>query len=490
MKKILGLFAVVLVVFLGVLVFRGIRLGGSLEPIERVEIEVDEERIAGHLAEAIRFRTISPGPPAVRDPAPFEAFISWAASAYPEVHSSLELDRIGGLSLLFTWPGRNPDAAPILLTAHYDVVPVNPGSESDWSHPPFAGVVEDGVVWGRGALDDKGAVIALLEAVTALLEEGFEPERTIYIAFGHDEEIGGAEGAGAIVDHLLMRGVRPEWSLDEGSYILEGILPGLAAPVASINVAEKGYLTIELVARGQGGHSSMPPGETAVGTLARAITRLQDNPMPGGLDGLTGEFFEALAAEMPLLARIAVANRWLFGGLIEQQLGGLGSANAMLRTTTAPTMLVGSIKENVLPTEAIGTVNFRLHPRDRVEDVLEHVRTVVDDDRVEIRVSRAGNEASAVSSTESQGFRDIAQSAQEVHGPMIVAPGLTVGGTDSRHWSRVAIDAYRFNPMRVGSEDIAGFHGTDERMTVENLAQGTRSYIRLIELAAGDPGRP
>lgn len=485
MKKILGALGAVVAVLAVVLVVRALLVGASPLEAERVSIPLDEQGIASRLSEAIRFETISPGPPAVRDPKPFEEYIEWLAEAYPLVHEKLSLERIADLSLLYRWPGSDPKAAPVLITAHYDVVPVNPDSLGDWTHPAFAGEIAEGYVWGRGALDDKGAMIAMLEAATVLLEDGFTPGPTVYLAFGHDEELGGEEGAAGIAEHLRQQGVQLAWSLDEGSFVIEGVYPGVDVPVASINVAEKGYVTLDLVARGKGGHSSMPPSETAVGTLANAIVRLQENPMPGGISGVTADSLDALAGHMPFTLRVLFANRWLFGSLLEGQLGSTGAANATLRTTTAPTMLEGSIKENVLPTEAIGTVNFRIHPRDTADDVIAHVERVVDDDRVEVRVRRMGREASAVSSTESQGYQAIARSIAEVFGPVAAIPGITVGGTDSKHYGSVADDAYRINPMVVGLDDTAGFHGTDERLSIENLAQGTRAYMQIIRNAGG-----
>lgn len=486
MKKVIGIAGAVVLILGIVIVVRTLLAGRSSVEATPVEIGLDEYALAERLSEAIRFETISPNPPASIDPEPFRRYIEWLEAAYPLVHERLSLERIADLSLLYTWRGSDAEAAPILITAHYDVVPVNPESVPDWTHPPFAGEVADGYVWGRGALDDKGAMIAILEAATLLLEEGFTPGPTVYLAFGHDEEIGGDEGAAGIAEHLREQGVQLAWSLDEGSFLIRGVYPGVDVPVASINVAEKGYITLDLVARGEGGHSSMPPAETAVGTLARALVRLQDAPMPGGISGVTGDSLDALAGHMPFGLRLLFANRWLFGGLLESQLGSSGAANATLRTTIAPTMLEGSIKENVLPTEAIGTVNFRLHPRDSAEDVMEHVTRVIGDERVEVRVRRAGREASSVSSAESSGYEIIGRSLAEVFGPIAVIPGLTIGGTDSRHYGSVADDAYRINPMVVGLEDTAGFHGTNERLSLENLAQGTRAYAQIIRNAGGD----
>ena len=484
-KKIL-LSAVVLLAVLGaILLARTLMLAAPVAAEAPSSMRaVDGDAVAGRMAEAIRFRTISHQDPAAFDPAPFEDFVAWVESTYPSVSRVFSREIVNDHSLLYTWEGSDPQLAPILLTGHHDVVPVIPGTEAKWTHPPFGGVLADGYAWGRGALDDKSAVIALLEAATLLVDEGFRPARTVYLAFGHDEEIGGRNGAGGIVALLRSRGVHLAWSLDEGSFLLSGLLPGLEVPVASINVAEKGYVSIDLVATGVGGHSSMPPRQTAVGVLAAAIVALEAEPMPGGIEGLSDEMFDALAPYLPFAQRIVVANRWLFGGILESILSAVPTANAMIRTTTAPTMLSGSIKENVLPIEAVGTVNFRLHPRDTVDDVIAHVTSVVDDERVEVRPRGTGGPASDVSSATSEGFSAIGRAVRIVEPAAIVIPGLTIGGTDSRHYGQIADDAYRFNPMVVTTDDIAGFHGTNERISIENLVRGTRIYARIIELAA------
>jgi carboxypeptidase PM20D1 len=461
------------------------------EAIPIVEVAVDEDRLGQNLSAAIRFRTISNQPPTPMDPAPFEGFIDWLNATYSEVANKLKQERLGGYSLLFTWQGTNPDLKPILLTGHYDVVPIIPGTEELWTHPPFSGDITDGVVWGRGALDDKSAVIAMLDAATLLLNEGFQPERTIYFSFGHDEEIGGNNGAGSVVDHLANQGVQLLWSLDEGSFLLQGMLPGVEGFVAPINVAEKGYMNLDIVAKAKGGHSSVPPRQTAVGRLADAIIKLQDSPLPGGLTGVSAEMFDILGRHMPFGQRMIFANQWLFGGLLEQILGDVDFANAMMRTTTAPTMLSASVKENVLPIEAIARVNFRLHPRDTVETVHAHVNEAVGNEYIEVRVgATAGGPASAVSSWTAQGYTDISRSIREIYGDAIITPGLMVAGSDTKHYGRIADDSYRFNPVAISQQDMSGFHGTNENISVENLVRATKTYVRLMIIAAGGRKNP
>ncbi len=456
--------------------------------VEPQTISVDEAAIAGHLAEAIRFRTVSHQRADEFEADQFEGFIAWAEATYPEVHQTMDLSRHGNYTLLYRWRGRDATLAPILLTAHYDVVPVIPGSEADWRHPPFAGVIDDDIIWGRGALDDKSAVVAQFEAATHLLRAGFEPQRTIYFSFGHDEEIGGSQGAGSVTSHLAAQGVQLAWSLDEGSFLFDGLLPGVEPLLAAINVAEKGSVTLQVVALSAGGHSSMPPKQTAVGMLARAIIKLEDNPVPGGLSGLGAQMFDTASRHMSFTYRMLFANQWLFGAILEERLSAVNFSNAMLRTTTAPTMLTGSVKVNVLPIEAIATVNFRVHPRDTVASVVAHVRSVVESENVEVRIAEgSGRAASAVSSWEAPGYAVIEQAIREVYGEVVVTPGLMIAGSDSRHYGKVADNAYRFNPMVVTQEDITGFHGTNEKIGVRNLAQGVRTYVRVLTLGgSGD----
>jgi carboxypeptidase PM20D1 len=312
-----------------------------------------------------------------------------------------------------------------------------------------------------------------------MLANGERPERTIYVSFGHDEEIGGEHGAGAVVESLRAEGVRLAWSLDEGSFVLRDIFPGVEVPLAVINTAEKGMLTLELIARGQGGHSSMPPVRTAVGELAEAIVRLQEDPLPGGIEGLAAATFDALGPHMPPGQRMLFANRWLFGPLLERELGRVAFTNAMLRTTIAPTMLSGSPKANVLPIEAVATVNFRIHPRDSVEGVVAHVRQAVANDAIEIRQTES-REPSAVSDHASEGFALIGQAVVQEFGPLVVAPGLMVAASDTRHYGQIAENAFRFNPMIVTQDEVAGFHGTNERISTEGMLKGVRSYVRLL----------
>jgi len=443
-----------------------------------VEVELNEAALAERLSQSIQFQTISFQSPELKDQSQFSAFIDWVHTSYPRVHQSLDYIQLND-TMLYRWPGSDASLQPILVTGHYDVVPVIPGSESQWQQPPFSGAIVDGLIWGRGALDDKSGVLGILEAVTYLLDAGHQPQRTVYLSFGHDEEIGGREGAAAVAAYLKDQGVQLAWSLDEGSFIFDGLIAGVDSLVAAINVAEKGSITLDIVAAAEGGHSSMPPQTSAITDLARAITQLEEHPVPGGLEGLAADMFDNISRHMPFVPRVFFANQWLFGGLINDQLSGAPTTNAMLRTTTAPTMLSGSVKTNVLPIEAVATVNFRIHPRDSMDSIESYVIDLVASDSISVH-RRGGADASAVSDWKAPGFAIIAQSMREIHGDIPVAPGLMIAASDSRHYGKVADNAYRFNPIRLTPELLTGFHGTNEKIAVADYAQGVRGYIRII----------
>ncbi len=446
--------------------------------VSQVDIQLDEAELAANLAAAIRFKTVSYQASNGKQNQQFSGFIDWVIATYPEVNEALELTLVNQ-SMLYKWQGSDDTLQPILITGHYDVVPVIPGSETKWQQPPFSGKIVDGIIWGRGALDDKSGVVGILQAVSYLLAQDFQPQRTVYLSFGHDEEIGGRNGAGAITALLKEQEVQLAWSLDEGSFVFDGIFPGLDTLMASINVAEKGSITLDIVATAPGGHSSMPPQNNAVSDLAKAITKLQDNPVPGGLGGLSTAMFDNVSRYMPFTLRGLFANQWLFGPVIDQQLSASATTNAMLRTTTAPTMLSGSVKTNVLPIEAIATVNFRIHPRDNMQSIEDYVSQLVASETITVR-RRGGINASAVSDWTAKGYENIAQSVREVYGDIAVAPGLMIAGSDSKHYAQVADNAYRFNPFVLASEDLTGFHGSNEKISVTNFAQGVRGYIQII----------
>ena len=447
-------------------------------------MEVKVEEAAWRLAEALRIETISHSDPSLMDGEAFLAMHDYLAATFPRAHEALTREPVNNYSLLYTWPGSDPNLRPLLLLAHLDVVPVEPGTELSWSHPAFGGVVDDGYIWGRGAIDDKVSALGIMEAVEALLASGFAPKRTILIAFGHDEELGGANGAGVIAALLESLNVRPLFSLDEGGYILDGVLPGLPAASAMIATAEKGYLSLRLTARGAEGHSSMPPPQTALGRVAAAIYRLESSPFALRMSPPVVGMIDHLAPEMEFPAGVFMSNRRLFGGTIMDRASRSPVLNALLRTTTAATMARAGVKDNVLPSEARAVINFRILPGDTVDSVTRHVVETIDDALVQVEPMLA-SEPSAVADSDGPEYDLLHRTVREVFPNVLVAPMLSIGGTDSRHYARVVDNAYRFAPIYLENADLKMIHGIDERISVDNYRDLIRFYARLMENAAG-----
>ena len=447
---------------------------------------ISSERGAQNLAAAIRFRTITvaPGDPRPGQEEPWIQLHQWLEETYPAAHAAMQKELVPGtLTLLYTWAGSDPTLKPILLMAHQDVVPVNIGTEGDWTGAPFEGEIIDGYIYGRGTIDDKGSLVALMEAAEALAGSGFQPRRTVYFMFGHDEEVSGS-GAEAGIALLKARGIEPEMALDEGFMIVDPS-PLTGKPMGFIGIAEKGYLTLEIIATGQGGHSSTPPRDSAAVRLARAVVALDDNQMKADFSKPpVSDLFRSAANDMPFLQKMAFANLWLFEGMIDQQMSGIPAGNAMIRTTTAPTMLAGSAKENVLAQRASAMVNFRIHPNNTEEDILDHVRTVTAGiEGIEIKVGQQGirgEGASPVSPTDNLAYAVLASVAEATSGGAPAAPGLVLGATDARYASAITPNVYRFAPAIMSPEDLTGFHGTNERLAVENMGRLATGYAQII----------
>jgi carboxypeptidase PM20D1 len=480
-RTALVLLAVAALVLSGALFWRAYATTEAARP-ELVTIArgVDMGAAVQRLGEALRAQTVSHGeaPPSVA----FEQLRQLLRRSFPRVHASLHLETVNEHSLLYTWPGIDERAPGVLLMAHQDVVPAA-DEQGRWKHPPFAGTVAEGFVWGRGAWDDKGRLMAQLEAVESLLEQGVQPSRTVYLAFGHDEEVGGAQGAKAIAELLHSRGVRLQFVLDEGLVVTDGVIAGAQRPVALIGVAEKGYATLRVRATGDAGHSSMPPSRTAIGQLSRALAAIDEHPMPARLAGVAADMFSTLAPEMGATRRVMLANLWLFGPLVQRALEKTPSSNAMLRTTTALTVVRGGLAPNVLPGSAEALVNYRLLPQDSAQDVLAHVQQIVAPHQVDVELLPGGSAASPISPIDAPAYRLIRASLWEAFGDVAVAPGLLVGGTDARYMTRLTDHVYRFSPVRARPDDLARIHGDNERLSVRNYEEMIVFYQRLLTRA-------
>jgi carboxypeptidase PM20D1 len=450
-------------------------------------VSIDGKSVAERLGLAVQYKTISYNEPDKFDAAAFTGLHRLFETLYPQVHKKLKREIINEYSLLYTWEGKNPDLKPIMLISHLDVVPAETGEDSGWTYPPFSGEIADGFVWGRGTLDIKSGVVGVLEAVEYLLKQDFEPERTVYLGFGHDEEVGGINGATAIAELLHSRGVSPGSLLDEGGNVIEGFLPGVEEPIGLVGISEKGYMSLRLAVDVDGGHSSMPAQETAIGILSRAVARLEANPMPAHLEVI--EFLMSyLGSALPFFQRMLFANTWLFGGLLKKKLPESNVMNASIRTTTAPTIFNAGVKDNVLPGKAEAVVNFRLLPGDDLRSVYELILAIIDDERVKVSPlegetleGNSGWDPSPVADTESPYFLRLSRLIKEAYPGSMVAPYLVLGGTDARHYTLVTKNTLRFTPVKIEKDDLQRIHGVDERLSIENCSTMVGFYIAYIE---------
>lgn len=445
---------------------------------------IDVPAVAAHLSQAVRFRTVSLVAPD-EDRKPFTDLQAWMISTYPAFNAVAHRETVSDLTVVYTWEGTDPAQPPLLLLAHQDVVPVPDDTREAWTVDPFGGVIQNDAVWGRGSIDDKGSLVLLLEAAEYLAKQGKRPVRTIIFAFGHDEEIGGADGAVQVAALLQQRGIRAWFALDEGmAAITEHPLTG--GPASMIGISERGFGTMRVHAVGQPGHSSMPPPETAVSLVSEAVVRIHDMPIEQRLEGGPAiDMMRALAPEISLTNRMAVANEWLFGPLLRQRMAQDRTARALLGTTVAPTMINGGVRANVLPAEATAMINYRFHPRDTAAEILTRAQAeVADMEGVDVSWAEPPRDATTTSSTTSTSYALLAALSRSVLPDAPVAPGLVLAGTDSRHYSDVAENVYRFQPMLFAADDLAGIHGTNEHISFANIDRTVRFYIGLMEAGA------
>lgn len=449
------------------------------EPISSIALQ---DGFAERLGESLQFPTISNSKK--MDTTAFRNHSTFLESLLAPL-DFLEVEVINEFSYLLKWEGTNTALKPILLTAHSDVVPVEETSLSQWQAPPFSGDIKDGFIYGRGSMDDKSAVIGWLEAIQVLGKEGFKPSRTLYFAFGHDEEIGGEKGAVSIAKRIKELGLHFEFLLDEGTVVLNDAMPGLSEPVALIGIAEKGYVTLEVKAElEKGGHSSMPPKKTAIGILSEALYHLENKPFPSTIGGVSKEMLEALAPEMDFPYNVLFSNTWLFKSVIAGNFSEKVTTNAMIRTTMAPTVIGGGLKDNILPTEATALINFRILPGETPASVLARVSEIIDHERVKVsymETGMGGNAPSGISSSNSPAFKTLSKSIREVFPDVVVVPSLVIAATDSRHYEELADDTYRFLPLQIDPIDLQRIHGADERIAVKAYSQMVQFYVQLLK---------
>jgi carboxypeptidase PM20D1 len=478
-KRLLAAIALLSLALAAVAAWRAIRVASpAIAATDMPAIAIEADAAARRLAGAIAFATVVEDEvESASDVAALHGLVAYLRERFPRAHAALDVERPGGRSLLLRWRGRDAGAPALLFAAHLDVVPAGGPA---WTHPPFAGAVADGYVWGRGSLDDKSSILALLEAVEALLATGFVPATDVYLAFGHDEEVGGATGAAAIAETLRARDVRLGCVLDEGSFVLDDVLRVARRPVALVGIAEKGELTVELEARGRGGHAAVLAPDNPAAAVARALARIEAAPFAPRATAAVREMLDALAPEAAAGSRLLLANRWLTERLLVRSLAGDPLTAAMVATTAAPTVFAAGAKDNVIPQRATARLSVRLLDGDSSSSALAHIVAAIDDPAVAVRALPPVHEPSPVSRAQGPGWNAIAGAVAAVFPDAAIVPGPVIATTDARHYVALADDVYRFLPVRLRSGDLERIHGDDERIAIAAHADAVRFYAAVI----------
>ena len=432
------------------------------------------------LAEAVRIPTITAVEPDKTDWAAFIRFHTLLEEQFPLVHEHCEKTVINDYSLVYCLKSDKPAGKPVLITAHMDVVPVESCTQDEWCQPPFSGTIENGIVWGRGTLDTKAHLIAAMEAMERLLSKGFTPTRDIYMAFGHDEELNGEEGAKKIAAHFKDKGLRFDFVLDEGGCAVQGAVESVKTPIALIGVGEKGYANIRLSVKTDGGHASMPSPHTSLGILSKAICRLEEHPIKPHLIAPIKAFLMKIGPHMRGPSRLALANLWLFKPLFLHVFSKMNSGNALLRTTITATMAQGSPAPNIVPQQSTAVLNCRILPGENGKTLLNHIRQALKGLPVEIKPIHL-DDPSALSPTDSEAYRYIESLIHDFCGDVIAAPYLVMAGTDARKYECVCENIFRFSPYVIDNGDIGKIHGTNENISVSNVNRCIDFFTALME---------
>ena len=466
-----------LVLFILVVTVRTLNFKPKAQPvISREDYAFDKEGAVDALAQLVRCKTVSYNDHSLEDDVEFDKLIALLPGLYPRVFDVCSVQQLPDRALLLRWPGKH-HGDPAVLMAHYDVVPVN---EENWEKPPFAGILEDGVLWGRGTLDTKVTFNGIFSAANYLIGKGFQPENDIYFAFSGGEEVNG-QGAPNIVQYFVDHHIQPAMVVDEGGAVVENVFPGVKQPCGLIGIAEKGMMNAQYRTVSNGGHASAPKPHTPVGVLAAACKKVEDHPFKAHIEGPAAQMFDTLGRYSTVLYRVIFANMWCFGWVIDL-LGRMsgGEMNALVRTTVAFTQMEGSSARNVIPPEAKMVANMRLNPHDSVASALAYLKKTVKDPSVEITVLESF-EPSPISETDCPAWDKVASAVASTWKGCIVAPYLMVQCSDSRHYGKLSNHVYRFSAMDMTAQERASIHGNNEKIRTETVAKAVEFYIRLMK---------
>jgi carboxypeptidase PM20D1 len=435
------------------------------------------------LSNSIKIPTVSLTDPQSNNHIHFIEFINFLEFNFPLVHLHLQRKIINQYSLLYTWHGLDTTLKPVLFMGHYDVVPADTNTLSLWQHEPFSGAIDNTHIWGRGSVDDKFQVMALLEVAEQLLKEGFTPNRSIYYAFGHDEETGGENGALEISRYLHNEKKEFEFVLDEGGGVTKGIYPGVKKEIAFIAIAEKGYMNVQLSVQAKGGHSSAPPKETAITILSKAIYSINSKPLSPKMAKPVEQMLQSLKNYGDKKTKFALNNKWLFKKAILKKISANEISNSLVSTMITPTLIKGGVKENSLPSIVTVNLNVRILPGESVETVMHHLKKTIKDDRVHMQLNGSFQNPSPVTSKNGQPYKLLKKTIESHFPEAIVAPAMSIVTTDSKHYSFLTKHILRFSPIVLLNEDKEMIHGYNERISIDNYLKAIAFYNTLIKEA-------
>lgn len=486
MKKAVVVFVGSLILFTIFLVIRAVNK--DLSEVAPAEVELPVEIVRESESEtflkafqgAIQIETVSDEKQSPHS-SEFKQFRSHLKKSFPKAFASLQEKVFDGGSILLHWKTESK-AKPILFLAHMDVVPVDSQFVEEWDQPPFSGNRDGDYIYGRGTLDDKASVIGLLAAVESYLMHGQQPSQDIFIALGHDEEIGGKNGAVSISNYLKESGLRFEWVLDEGGMDNDGSFFGSSHSFALVGLGEKGFCNFRLKVNSTGGHSSTPPRETSISILSKAIEAVTNGQPSARFTPITKRMLQKVAVERNFVTSVLMNNLWLFSPIVKKQLSESPITNAILRTTLTPTMLSAGVKSNVLAKEATSVINARILPGDTVQSITEHLVAVVNDPRVKVEVEESVDcsEASNLSPQRHETFNKFSRLVRSLNPEVSILPYLLVAATDARHYESVSENVYRYIPYEISKQDVSRIHGVNERIKTKDFQKIIKFYQRAF----------
>ncbi len=397
---------------------------------------------------------------------------------FPHLFSACSFEEFDG-NILLRLGGSDASLLPIMFMNHHDVVEAT----GNWTYPPFSGQIADGKVWGRGTLDTKGGLWAMLQAADELADQGFVPCRDIYFMSTCCEETGGA-GADSISKMLSDRGLRFAMVLDEGGMILDEPIGGAKGRFAMIGVGEKGQMDLKFTARSSGGHASTPPKNSPLVRLGKFMAAAEkSNVFEVKMSPTVKATLKALSTSMSGPLKLVLGHPSLFSPVLCRVMPSIsGAAGAMLKTTLAFTMAEGSQGYNVLPEEAYVIGNMRYSHHQGGQSSVEAIKRLAEKFDIETEIIHHGFD-SPLSSHQSSAFKLVETAVGATFDGVKTSPYVMNAASDSRFMSRVCDDCLRFAPFTISAKQLASVHGVDECVDVETLSGAVDFYKYLMENA-------